>query len=287
MNFKTIVMALLIVLTLSSSGFSATNPLTVHFIDVGQADCIFIHSPDGHNMLIDAGNNDDAATVTSYLAAQNVVKIDVLIGTHPHEDHIGSMDTVIQDFEIGQIYLPKVTVNNRTFADVLAAVKQKGLKVNSPVAGSSIAWDSSVQVKILAPNSVTYDELNDYSIVLQLVYGETKFMFTGDAEQTSEKEILARFSDLKVDVLKVGHHGSNSSTTAAFLKAVAPQYAVISLGKYNQYGYPSQEVTNRLEQARVKVYRTDNQGTIMATSSGKTITFSAGRSRRNKNNRRS
>jgi competence protein ComEC len=277
MNFKTIVLALLIVLTLSSFGFSATNPLTVHFIDVGQADCIFIHSPDGHNMLIDAGNNDDAATVTSYLAAQNVVKIDVLIGTHPHEDHIGSMNTVIQNFEIGQIYLPKVSVNNRTFANVLAAVKQKGLKINSPVAGSSIALDSSVQVKFLAPNSVTYDELNDYSIVLQLVYGETKFMFTGDAEQTSEKEILARFSDLKVDVLKVGHHGSNSSTTAAFLKAVAPQYAVVSVGKYNQYGYPSQEVTNRLEQARVKVYRTDNQGTIIATSSGKAITFSTGR----------
>jgi competence protein ComEC len=272
MQLKKLPIILLIVLFVTTLTFASPSDLSVHFIDVGQADSILVHTPSGNNMLIDAGNNADDDTVTSYLSRQKVKKLDVLVGTHPHEDHIGGMDVVIQKFQIGKVYMPKKTTNTRTFEDVLQAVKDKGLKITAPVAGSAIDLDPKVKVQILAPNSASYKDLNNYSIVLKVTYGKTSFLLTGDAERESEKEMLAKGYNLKADVLKVGHHGSNSSTSAAFLKAVAPKYAVICVGQGNDYGHPKKEILDRLARARVKVYRTDLNGTIIAESDGEKVT---------------
>jgi competence protein ComEC len=266
------VITILFSIAVSSIGLATPAPLSVHFIDVGQADSILVHTPGDHNMLVDAGNNEDAETVTSYLSRQGVKKINILVGTHPHEDHIGGMDAVVQQYQIGQIYMPKASSNTKTFRDVLQAIKDKGLKVSSPVPGSAIALDPTIKVQVLAPNSSQYEDLNNYSIVLKVTYGKTSFLLTGDAERESENEMLLSSAvSPKADLLKVGHHGSSSSTSAAFLKAVAPKYAVISVGKDNDYGHPKSVTLNRLQQAGVTVYRTDLYGTIVAESDGQTI----------------
>jgi competence protein ComEC len=245
--------------------------LKVHFLDVGQADCILIQGPTGENMLIDAGNNDDADTIISYLYTHGVKRIDVLVGTHPHEDHIGSLDTIIDTFEIGKIYMPKVTHPTKSFEGVLASIQNKGLKITAAVGGTAINFSLNTIVEILAPNSPEYDDLNNYSAVIKLTYGKTSFLFTGDAEDVSENEMLAGGYDLKADILKVGHHGSNSSTTEAFVTAVKPSYAVISVGRGNDYGHPHEELLSRLSEAGIKVYRTDESGTMVFTADGDNI----------------
>jgi len=252
--------------------------LKVHFIDVGQADCILIQAPTGENMLIDAGNNDDSNTVISYLNAQGVKKIHVLVGTHPHEDHIGSLDAVIHTYDIGKIYMPKVTHTSRSFEDVLTAIQNKGLKITSATGGTNINFSPDTKVEILAPNSSEYEDLNNYSAVIKLTYGKRSFLFTGDAEDISENEMLTKGYDLKADVLKVGHHGSNSSTTEAFLTGVKPSYAVISVGKGNDYGHPHEEVLMRLHQAGIKTFRTDESGTVVFVTDGDNIEVNTERS---------
>lgn len=247
--------------------------LKVHFLDVGQADCILVQEPSGKAVLIDAGNNGDAKLVTGYIKAQGITRLD-LVGTHPHEDHIGSMDTVINTFEIGKIYMPRATTTTKTYRDVLTAIKNKGLKVTAAAAGVKMDLGPAAAMEMLAPNASGYGDLNDYSAVIKLVYGTTSFLFTGDAGEESEREMLARKYDLSSDVLKVGHHGSRTATTPAFLKAVAPQVAVISLGKDNEYGHPHKETLDSLAKGKVQVLRTDEEGTIIATSDGQKITFS-------------
>lgn len=245
--------------------------LKVHFLDVGQADCILIQAPTGENILIDAGNNDDADTIVSYLNTQGVKKVDILVGTHPHEDHIGSLDTVINTFDIGQVYMPKVTHATKTFEDVLIAIKNKGLKITPATGGANIDFSPNTKVEIIAPNSAKYESINNYSAVIKLTYGKTSFLFTGDAEDISENEMLAQKYDLKAGILKVGHHGSSSSTTQSFINSVSPQYAVISVGKGNDYGHPHKEVLNRLSEGDIQVLRTDESGTIIFTTDGKKI----------------
>jgi competence protein ComEC len=273
MNFKKLSIVLFITLIFSSFGLAAPNPLKVHFIDVGQADCILVQTPGGKNMLIDAGNGPDARTIMSYLNSQQAKKIDILVGTHPHEDHIGAMDRVIENYPIGSIYMPKVSTTTKTFRDVLQAVKDKGLKVNSPIPGSTLNLDSTIKVEVLALNSTKYEDLNNYSIVLKVTYGKTSFLLTGDAERESEQEMLAKRFNLKADVLKIGHHGSSPSTSPAFWATVAPKYAVISVGKGNDYGHPKPETINRLQKSGITIFRTDYDGTIVATSDGQTIKF--------------
>ncbi|HHV98151.1 MAG TPA: MBL fold metallo-hydrolase [Clostridiaceae bacterium] len=254
----------------------SVNPkgtLKVHFIDVGQADSILIQMPDNKSMLIDAGNNNDGDDVVSYIKSQGISKIDILVGTHPHEDHIGGMDTVIKSLDVGKVYMPKVSHNTKTFEDVLLAVKSKGLKVSTAQAGVVLDAGSSVKAEMLAPNGNSYKSLNNYSAVIKITFGNTSFLFTGDAEKESEIEMLEKGYNLKSTVLKVGHHGSTTSTSSEFLKAVAPVYAVISSGAGNDYGHPHQEILSRLAQANIKIYRTDESGTIIASSDGSTVSF--------------
>ena len=252
-------------------GQTINGKLKVHYIDVGQADSILVQQG-SQNMLIDAGNNADANTVVAYLKQQGVSKIDYLIMTHPHEDHIGGADAVINTFNIGTVYMPKVTSTTQTFKDVVTAMNNKNLKATVPIPGSTFRLGDAV-CTILAPNSNSYKDLNNYSIVLRLVFGSNKFIFEGDAEDISEKEILNNGYDISADVIKIGHHGSNSSSTQSYINKVNPKYAVISIGKGNTYGHPHQETMAILKGMEIPVYRTDENGTIVATSDSKNISF--------------
>ncbi|MCT4620978.1 MAG: MBL fold metallo-hydrolase [Marinisporobacter sp.] len=255
----------------SKSIEEVTGNLKVHFIDVGQADSILIENGE-NTMLIDAGNNGDADLVVNYLKNEGISQLDYVIGTHPHEDHIGGLDAVINTFDIGKVYLPKVTHTSKTFKDVITAIKNKGLKITNPVVGNKIILGDAKGV-ILAPNSKKYKDYNNYSIVLKLTYGNTSFLFTGDAEDLSEEEMIHKGLDLSADVLKVGHHGSHSSTTTDFLNKVNPSYAVIMTEIGNDYGHPHKETMDKLKNKNIPVYRTDENGNIIAISDGNKIEF--------------
>ena len=253
---------------------SVSGNLKVHFIDVGQADSILVEQ--GNNaMLIDAGNNDDTEILENYLNDHNIKELQYFVGTHAHEDHIGSADYVINSFKVNKVYFPRQTANTRTFEDFVSAVKNKGLKLTAPSVGESFKLGEAT-VTVLAPNSTSYEDANDYSIVLKITYGKTSFLLTGDAEAVSESEMVAGGMDLSASLLKIGHHGSRSSTSEAFLNKVNPKYAVITVGRGNSYGHPTEEVMNRLKARNIPVYRTDENGTIVATSDGDNITFSVG-----------
>lgn len=253
----------------STSGGS----LEVHYIDVGQADSILIKTPSGKNLLIDAGNNDDSDLVVNYLKSEGIKKLDGVIGTHPHEDHIGGLDVVIDTFDIDKVYLPKASSTTRTFKDVLSSIKNKNLKIIRAKKGVKLDLGNEIKAEILAPNKDKYEETNNYSAVLKLEYGDTSFLFTGDAEKEVEEEILASGTNIDIDVLKLGHHGSSSSTTAEFLKKTSPNYIVISVGNDNKYGHPHQETIDKINKLNVPIYRTDKNGTIVAFSDGQKITF--------------
>lgn len=248
-----------------------TGELKVHFIDVGQADSILVQQGD-QAMLVDAGNKADDKTVKSYLDKVGVKELNTVIGTHPHEDHIGGMDYIINSFKIGKIYMPKATATTKTFENVLTAIKNKGMSITSPKVGESFNIGQA-KCTILAPNGTKYEDLNDYSIVVKVEFGQNSFLLTGDAEAISEMEMVKANANLKADVFKVGHHGSKSSTCANFLSSVNPKYAVISVGKENDYGHPAQATMDRLKSANIQVFRTDENSSIIATSDGKTINF--------------
>jgi competence protein ComEC len=276
---------LLLVMMLAAAGcgiISSKQPsptpvsgLQVTFLDVGQADSILVQAG-GANMLVDAGTNSTANSLVSTLKDKGISKFDVLVGTHPHEDHIGGMDAVINQFGIGKVYMPQVSENTKTFADVLQAIKNKGLTITTPVPGTSFNL-GTVVCSILAPNSPIYTDMNDYSIVMRLFYGNTSLILTGDAGADSEKEMLAKGFTLKSDVLKVGHHGSTSATTPGFLKAVSPKYAVIEVGQGNDYGHPHKETLDKLNAAGIKIYRTDLNGSISFVSDGSKFTIKTGK----------
>lgn len=249
-----------------------SDQLEIHFIDVGQADAILIKQGT-HSMLVDAGNNADSDMVVTYIENEGISDINYLIGTHPHEDHIGGLDQVIKTFSIDKIIMPKVTSTTKTFEDVLTVIKQKGLKVTTPIPGTTYNFGEA-EFTILAPNGSSYDDTNNYSIVIKLVFGQTSFLLTGDAEDVSESEMLSKDFDLKADVLKVGHHGSTSSCTDAFLTAVDPLFAIISVGLNNDYQHPAPSTVKRLNDHGINIYRTDENGTIIAATDGKNISFS-------------
>lgn len=246
------------------------DELRVSFIDVGQGDSEFIELPNGETMLIDAGTNETGKNVVDYIKSLGYTSINYVVGTHPHEDHIGGLDDVIKTFDIGSIYMPKITADTKTFEDVLDAAESKNLMINTAKSGVSIMNTEDLSVKFLAPTLDSYENTNDYSAVVKVVYGDTSYLFTGDAEEFSESLIT---DDVNADVLKVGHHGSSTSTSTEFLKKVSPSSAVISCGKDNSYGHPHSETLQKLADIGTAVYRTDELGTIVSVSDGKTITF--------------
>ncbi len=247
--------------------------LTISYIDVGQGDSILIQTPNGKTILIDAGDTFAQKAIADYLALRKVQKIDILMMTHAKQSHIGSMGYVIEHYAVGSVYMPEMATSNNvaTYDSLLKTIQSKKLPIVYAKAGMNVELDSALSIRIAAPNSTSYEDLNAYSIVMKVAYGKTSFLFTGDASEISEKEMLSAKADIQADVLKVGHHGDVASTTTAFLNVVSPKIAVISVGKDNSYGYPTEEVLSRLAAANAKIYRTDELGTIVITSDGQTI----------------
>ena len=246
--------------------------LNVHYIDVGQGDCILVHT-DSDTMLIDAGNSGNGSSIVSYLKDSGISHINYLILTHPHADHIGGAAEVINAFDIDKVIMSKVSHTSQAFENLLLTIQEKGLKITSPALGTDYELGNA-SFKILAPNSDSYNGLNNYSVVAKLVFGQTSFLFAGDAESISESQMISSGYDLNADVLKVGHHGSDYSTSEIFLNAVSPRYSVISVGEGNLYGHPAQDTLDKLTASNVEIFRTDESGTIVAISDGNTITFS-------------
>lgn len=243
--------------------------LSVHFLDVGQGDCILIMLPGGENMLIDAGNSPDGPAIVNYIKALGIETLDFIVATHPHADHIGGMEKVINSFKIGAVYMPGISHNTKTFEGLLAAIQSKGLKIQRARAGVNILSSNGLCADMVSPAADFYDNLNNYSAAVRLAYLNNTFLFTGDMEAEAEKEINA---DIGANVLKVAHHGSDTSTSAAFLSRVSPEYAIISVGAGNSYNHPSALVLSRLRDFGAQIYRTDEAGTIIAESDGYSIT---------------
>jgi competence protein ComEC len=249
------------------------SSFAVHFIDVGQADAALILC-DGQSMLIDGGNADDSSLMYSYLSRLGITYLDYVIGTHAHEDHIGGIAGALNYASVGQVFCPVTSYTTRAFDNFVKAVQNRGRSITVPSVGDRFNLGSA-DCHILGVNSA--EDTNESSIVMKITYGNTSFLFTGDAEREAENLILNSGFDIKADVLKVGHHGSASSTSYYWLRQIAPRYAVISVGQGNSYGHPTETVLSRLRDADVTTYRTDLQGDIICTSNGQTVTFQVNR----------
>ena len=282
MRKKLLALLLVLALLLTGCAFPAVSGekrpgggdgLTVYFLDVGQADCALLECG-GEYMLIDGGNRDDSQLVVSFLEQQGVETLSKVICTHAHEDHVGGLPAVLAVYPTEAVYAPTRTYASKVFDDFVYYTDQQGLEITIPAPGDSWALGDAT-VTVLGPVK-SYAETNDTSIVTMVEYGETAFLFTGDMETTAENDMLDYWGnrvDWKADVLKVGHHGSNTSTGYRFLNAVAPDYGVISVGTDNSYGHPHEEPLSRLNQAGVTVLRTDVLGSITAFTDGKTVSL--------------
>lgn len=259
-------------LPLSAAPTNSSKPDTmeVHFINVGQGDSTLIKCGE-YSMLIDAGDDTKGTLIQNYLKKQNIKSLDYLVLTHPDADHIGGAPVIITKFDINKVFVSNFEKDNRTYQKLIQALDYKRLKYETPKVGAQYSLGSAT-ITILAPNK-EYNNPNDSSISLIVQNGNNKFLFSGDAGETAEQDILDNNSDISADVYKVGHHGSKYSTSQDFFKAISPTYAVISCGENNSYGHPHAETLNTLRMNDVKVYRTDEDGTIIATSDGKNITF--------------
>lgn len=253
---------------------SGETDFSILFLDVGQADSMLITCGDAH-MLVDGGNVADSSLVASVLQARDIDYLDYVVCTHAHEDHVGGLPGALHVAEVGTVLAPVTEADNEPFTDFAEAAAAQGVSITVPQPDETYALgDATVQV--LGPRE-EYDDPNDTSLVLLVTYGETRFLLTGDMESGAEKDLLEAGCDVQADLLKVGHHGSSTSTSYRFLDAVLPQYAVIQVGADNDYGHPSDEVLSRLRDADVTVYRTDLQGDILAVSDGKTVTVTTAR----------
>ncbi len=254
----------------TSSTQHTTGKFVSHFIDVGQGDSEFLELPDGKTMLIDTGEYDQSKTVGDYISSLGYKKIDYLVATHPHSDHIGAMADIIKTFDIGEIYAPKVSHNTKTFENFLDAVASKGLQINTAVKGTIIYDAEGLKIEILSPcENTDYDDLNDWSIILKATFDNNVFLYTGDASASVIKKAQAG----EIDVLKVGHHGSKTSTSNELIESLNPKWAVIEVGANNDYGHPHSKALKALQKYGVTIYRTDQNGTCTATSDGTNITW--------------
>lgn len=248
--------------------------LVVHFIDVGQGDSTFICFPNGKTAIIDGGTRKSGEKVVNYLKELGINKIDYLIATHPHEDHIGGLPQIVKNFTIGKVYMPDRTASTKIFEELLNEIKNKDLKIEVGKGGDYIIDESTMKFFILAPNRDDYNETNDFSIVTKIEYMDNSFIIMGDAEESSEQDILKKGYDLKANVLRIGHHGGRTSSTSEFLNEVKPDYFVISLGKDNSYGHPHKETIERIKKTNSNILRTDELGDIVIVSDGKNLRIS-------------
>lgn len=258
-------------ITTTNTPVVTTGRLKVHYIDVGQGDSILIEQGD-MTMLIDAGEKNKGTVVTRYLDSLNIDDIDYLIGTHPHSDHIGGMATVINSISVKNAIIPNKEHDTKTYEAFIDALIDKNVNTIPAAPGETYSLGEA-KFTVLGPVKSNYKDLNDWSVVIKLTYGNKSFMFTGDAEKLAESDIISKGYDLSADVLKIGHHGSTTSTSTAFLNKVSPTYAVISCAVENSYGHPHDETIDLLNSKNITLYGTYKNGTVIAICDGNTITF--------------
>lgn len=252
----------------------SNHNLQFHFIDVGQGDSSLIITPKGKTILIDAGDEAHAKKVLSYVREQGIEKLDLVIATHPDADHIGGMDKVIKNFDIGVFAMPDVSAKTNQYKQIQRELKAKKMKATRLYQGDEVQIDDDIDFEILSPvKGKKYDDTNEYSIVTKIVYKDTSFILMGDATMENEVDIINNVPDIDIDVLKLGHHGSSTSSSDYFITKTSPNIAIISCGKNNKYGHPHQEVMRVLKKHGVTPYRTDEMGDIVITSDGKEIKY--------------
>lgn len=260
----------------TTQGGKTEVPLTgdelvkVTFIDVGQGDSSFIELPNGECILIDAAEREDCYRVLSFIKNSGYKRIDHLIVTHPHSDHMGGMVKVIEEFEIGSIYMTNAVNNTSSFEELLDAIERKSIPLKQSKKGIKITSGENFEAMFLSPVSEEYDNLNDYSSVVKLTYKSKSFLFMGDAEKLAEKELG---DEVACDVVKIGHHGSNTSSCSEFVKKTGADYGVISVGETNKYGHPHSEIVDRWLVNGTVILRTDEKGNITFITDGNGLTI--------------
>ncbi|WP_338894701.1 ComEC/Rec2 family competence protein [Clostridium perfringens] len=249
------------------------SKLMISYMDVGQGDAAYI-KVNGNDILIDAGPRSNSKELLEQLKAKNIDDFELVIATHPHEDHIGGMVDVFKEYEVKAFYSPKITHTTKTYENLVKAVKDEGLKTKELKGGMVIDLGEGAKFEVFTPQKSEYEELNDYSPIMKLSFGDTSYLFTGDAEKLAEEEALAKYkTSLDSDVIKFGHHGSSSSSSNAFIEAVSQKYGIISCAKDNKYGHPHRETLDIIKKYNIKTFRTDTDGEIILTSDGKSINF--------------
>lgn len=245
-------------------------PVKVHFIDIGQGDATFVEIM-GQTMLIDAGEKEHAETIVEYLRSYGVEKLDYVIATHPHEDHIGGMGEVLSAFEIASFYMPDKKLVTKSFLHMMDEVKNQGITPTLVKSGMVLQFSADIRMEFLSPNRDTYLNPNNYSPIMRLVVGNNAFLFTADAEELIEQEVLRLGVPLEAQVMKVPHHGSKTSSSTAFLEKIAPRYAVVTSGLGNDHNLPSPEILERYEALGIQVLLTEEMGSVVFGSNGKEV----------------
>ena len=268
MNKKLLIFSIIIIALLT--GCDKNKDFCIHVIDVGQADSILITTPSNKNMLIDGGDEDSAKIIKSYLKNTKVKNLDVVIATHPDSDHIGSLDYIIDNFDVEKIYMPNQTTDSECYINLIDSCNKKNLKVNYLSKDDSFNLDDSTNIYVLSPSYIT-DNNNSNSIVLNISYKNNNFLFTGDCEESNEMDMINSYNLEDIDFLKVAHHGSYTASSLAFLEETTPDIAVISCGYKNSYGHPHKSTLDNLESVDAKIFRTDQNGSMQFYSDGEKI----------------
>lgn len=269
-NLNKKILFFLIIIIALLSGCDKNKDFCVHVIDVGQADSILITTPSNKNMLIDGGDEDSAKIIKSYLKNKKVKNLDVIVATHPDSDHIGSLDYIIDNFDVEKIFMTNQITDSECYTNLIDSCNNKNLKINYLSKDDSFNLDDSTHIYVLSPSYIT-DNNNSNSIVLNIKYKNNSFLFTGDCEESNEIEMINSYDLEDIDFLKVAHHGSYTASSLSFLKEITPDIAVISCGYKNTYGHPHQSTLDNLEAVNAKIFRTDKNGSMQFYSDGEKI----------------
>ncbi|MDX5606701.1 MBL fold metallo-hydrolase [Clostridioides difficile] len=264
-----IFLSILIIISLLI-GCDKKSLLSIHMIDVGQGDSILVQTPTNKNILIDGGDEDSENIIISYLRQKRIKTIDIIIATHPDSDHIGSLDNVIKKFNVNSIYMPEQSTDSEAYQNLINSCTDKNLSIQHLYKNDVLNIDNNINIYVLSPSYIQ-EESNLNSIVFKLTFNDNSFLFMGDAEEENEKDILHSFKLNNINFIKIGHHGSNSSSSLEFIKKISPDIAAISCGYKNQYGHPHRKVIDNLKQNHVSIYRTDRIGDIVFYSDGEII----------------